>query len=102
MGFRDDILRVFKKLHAENSNHIVFAEDLCEILNKRLENKLTVHEVYVCIDKLNPTMDHFFKMLIGRTGMLNLPRGVEIGHLVKREFPHFFTEHASFKKVGTC
>lgn len=102
MSFRTEIFQVFKKLHAEKTNHVVFAEDLCEILNSYLSRKLTHREVYICIDKLNPTIDHFFKMLIGRTGMIDLARGVEIGHLVKKEFPHFFTEYASYKKSGTC
>jgi hypothetical protein len=83
-------------------SRLIFAEDLCEILNQELTNKLTIQEVYPCIDSLHPTIDHFFKLLIGRTGMTDLARGVEIGHLVKREFPHFFTEAASYKKVGTC
>lgn len=102
MNFRDEILELFKKLRNEKTNHIVFAEDLCEVLNKHLSTKLTHREVYVCIDKLHPTIDHFFKMLIGRTGMIDIARGVEVGQLVKEEFPHFFTEHASYKKIGTC
>ena len=102
MSFRQEILNLFKKFRAEKPNHVAFAEDLCEVLNKHLSKKLTHREVYICIDKLHPTIDHFFKMLIGRTGMIDLARGVEIGQLVKKEFPHFFTEHASYKKSGTC
>jgi hypothetical protein len=102
MSIRQEVIQHFKKLNVEKTNRVVFAEDLCETLNRELTTKLTIQEVYVCIDKLNPTIDHFFKLLIGRTGMMDLARGVEIGHMVKREFPHFFTEHASYKKAGTC
>jgi hypothetical protein len=102
MSLREDIIHLFKKLNVEKTNRVALAEDLCDVLNKHLKHPLTIQEVYVCIDKLNPTIDHFLKILIGRTGMIDLARGVEIGHLVKREFPHFFTEHASYKKVGTC
>lgn len=102
MSIRQEVIQLFKKLNIEKTNRVSLAEDLCELLNPELTTKLTIQEVYICIDKLNPTIDHFFKMLIGRTGMMDLARGVEIGHLVKREFPHFFTEHASYRRAGSC
>lgn len=102
MSLREDVIQVFKKYHTEKTNSVILAEDLCELLNSELQTPVTLQEVYVCIDKSNPTIDYFFKMLIGRAGMVDLVRGVEIGHLVKREFPHFFTEYASYKKAGTC
>lgn len=102
MSIRNQVIELFKSYDEETSNRAEVSAHLCQVLNIGLEKKLTPDQVYTSFEGCNRSIDNFLKHLIGRTALEDRKHGIQIGFLVKNEFPHFFSENAPHKKAGNC
>lgn len=102
MSIREEVIELFKSYDKENSDREQFSAHLCDVLNKGLKKKLTKDQVLLSVSGCNRSIDEFLKHLIGRTALEDRKHGVQIGFLVKNEFPHFFSENAPHKRSGNC
>lgn len=102
MSIRNEVIELFKRYDKQTSCCEEFSVTLCEVLNKGLQKKLTTDQVLISFENCNRSIDEFLKHLIGRTALEDRKHGVQIGFLVKNEFPHFFSENAPHKKAGNC
>jgi hypothetical protein len=101
-SIRDEVIELFKNFDTETSDREQVSASLCDVLNKGLKKKLTKDQVLVSLSGCNRSIDEFLKNLIGRTAIEDRKHGMQIGLLVKNEFPHFFSEMAPHKRAGHC
>jgi hypothetical protein len=102
MSIRNQVIEIFKSYDEETSDREELSKQLCQVLNGGLQKKLTTDQVLLSFEGCNRSIDNFLKHLIGRTALEDRKHGVQIGFLVKNEFPHFFSENAPHKRAGHC